>query len=175
MSKIKSLNQIRLPRVSDASDFLAHQSEEVNNNRLNQNFRNLFSAVVALEDFEEGIDKRINNAIPQMAARVVELGTDGIWSWRKWSDGLIEAWVTSVTAALSCTTASGSMFVASHTISLPTGLFSSVSSVSATPICSTNYIASCVKSITASTMSLAVMCSVSASVNVTFGISVIGK
>ena len=175
MSTTKGLNEIKLPRVSRADDMFARQSEEVNNNRLNQNFRVILTAIINLEDIAEGIDDRIAAAIPAMANRVTEVGTDGIWTWRKWSDGRIEAWLTSISASLNCTTASGSMYVAEHTISLPTSLFASIDSVSATPINSTNYIAASVKSISASSLVLRVMCTVSATVGVQFGVTIIGK
>jgi len=175
MSTLKSLNEIQLPRTSDASDLFARQKEEVNNNRLGQNFRNIFAAVVALQDVAEGLDTRIAAAIPAMAARVTEVDTDGVWNWRKWSDGLIEAWLTSVSATLNCTTASGAMYVAEHTITLPTGLYATIESVSVTPINSTNYIACSVKSISATTLVIRVMCTANASVNVQFGVTVIGK
>lgn len=175
MSTLKSLNEIKLPRISAASDLFARQSEEVNNNRLNQNFRNLFAAVVSLQNTAEGLDARIAAAIPATAARVTKVSTDGVWNWREWSDGLIEAWLTSVSASLNCTAASGAMYVAEHTISLPASLFTSIESVSATPINSTDYIAAAVKSISASSLVLRVMCTVSASVGVQFGVTVIGK
>lgn len=175
MSTMKQINEIKLPRVSKPSDIFAMQSEASNNNRLNENFRVLFSAVIALQDVIEKLDARIAAAIPAMAARVTEVGSDGIWNWRKWSNGLIEAWLLSASAVLNLTTASGAMFVAEYTIALPTGLYATIESVSASPINSANYIACSVKSISSTTLVLRAMCTVNTSANVQFGVTVIGK
>ena len=59
-----------------------------------------------------------------IADYVVEQGTSGIWTYRKWQSGVAECWVhTSLSTAI--TTKVGSMYVQSQftTVNFPTGLF----------------------------------------------------
>lgn len=55
---------------------------------------------------------------------VVEQGTSGIWTYRKWSDGIAECWGLQAFSNLAMTTQEGSGYYAPlQTISLPNGLF----------------------------------------------------
>lgn len=172
---MRALNEISLSRTTKPEDLFGRQAEATNNNRLNQNFRMLQAAVNALELVIEDIDALITSKLPVQAALVSDLDSDGVWSWRVWDDGLIEARVITVAASINCNTASGSTYVAEVTIALPTDLFTTIENVLVTPICSGNYIAASVKSITASTLVLRIICTVSASISAQFGILVIGK
>lgn len=67
----------------------------------------------------------------QATAVVVQSGTEGIWTWRKWSDGVAECWanVTGPWSATFTQQATGSYSNSdwrSRTVSLPAGLFSAV-------------------------------------------------
>lgn len=54
---------------------------------------------------------------------IVDVGTDGIWTYRKWASGIAECWGNGQ-YAVDCTTAAGSLYCGSTTITLPSGLFS---------------------------------------------------
>lgn len=68
--------------------------------------------------------------IPSRAASVVEVGTSGIWTYRKWSDGTAECWgkSTKPTVALDI----------NYTISYPTGLFVEAPNLSVCGGCNAN-------------------------------------
>lgn len=58
-------------------------------------------------------------------AYITEEGTEGIWSWRKWSDGVAECWGT-MTQNITSWNAWGSLYegiASSHTATYPNGLF----------------------------------------------------
>ena len=57
---------------------------------------------------------------------VIESGTDGIWTYRKWSDGTAECWGRSAPVTYTHTTASGYGYYTSANFDLPTGLFQTV-------------------------------------------------
>ena len=59
----------------------------------------------------------------QATAVVVQSGTEGIWSWRKWSDGTAECWGIH-TATLTRYTTVSTLSGYYTTVTLPTGLFS---------------------------------------------------
>ena len=67
---------------------------------------------------------------------VVDVGTDGIWTYRKWASGIAECWGNGQ-YAVDCTSAAGSLYYGSATISLPSGLFSS-STYSVVATCGTS-------------------------------------
>lgn len=55
--------------------------------------------------------------------RIIETGTEDLWTYRKWSDGTAECWGRK-TGSANITTSWGSMYFASaFTVNLPTGLF----------------------------------------------------
>lgn len=63
---------------------------------------------------------------------VIDIGTDGIWTYRKWASGIAECWGNGQ-YSVNCTTAAGSLYYGSATVTLPSGLFNaSTYSVSAT-------------------------------------------
>lgn len=54
---------------------------------------------------------------------VVETGTNGIWTYRKWSDGTAEAFCKTL-VSVNCNMSYGGIYYASYlTINFPTGLF----------------------------------------------------
>ena len=68
-----------------------------------------------------------------IADYIVEQGTSGIWTYRKWNSGLAECWSTQSWASKAITTTYGhGYYAAADTISLPSGLFTTVSNVQAT-------------------------------------------
>lgn len=73
------------------------------------------------------------------ADRVVDCGTSGIWTWRKWESGAAECWGT-YTASIAVATASGSYSsYRSGSIGVPAwpaGLFCATPTVTATSLSS---------------------------------------
>jgi hypothetical protein len=57
---------------------------------------------------------------------IIESGTDGIWTYRKWSDGTAECWGKTDAKTYSFTAQSGTGYYTSEQQNLPTGLFTSV-------------------------------------------------
>ena len=77
----------------------------------------------------------IINKIQQIAEKlgliadyVVEQGTSGIWTYRKWNSGIAECW-GHCTGSYSITTQTGSLFYCSDTVALPSGLFSELTAI----------------------------------------------
>jgi len=61
---------------------------------------------------------------------VIESGTNGIWTYRKWSDGTAELWGTTQAATYNITNQYGGTYYTSASISVLTGIFQSIDSVS---------------------------------------------
>ena len=60
---------------------------------------------------------------------IVEQGTSGIWTYRKWASGIAECWGHTPNDSRSITSSYGNQYYADLNASLPSGLFTSVSSV----------------------------------------------
>ena len=66
---------------------------------------------------------------------LVEQGTDGIWTYRKWSDGTAECWGIYVNESVSIKTAWGSLYESNgYTVALPEGLFLEAPQLSVTSV-----------------------------------------
>ena len=64
--------------------------------------------------------------IDDAADYVVEHGTSGIWTYRKWNSGIAECWGRTAAATYSHTSSSGSSYYTTSNVSLPSGLFTTV-------------------------------------------------
>lgn len=70
----------------------------------------------------------------QNTVRVVETGTDGIWQYRKWSDGTYDAWGKLSATGLELTQQSGGTYYSATSVPLPNPSFSTgIASVELTP------------------------------------------
>lgn len=79
-----------------------------------------------VEDFVDGLNISGINAVDY----VVEQGTDGTWTYRKWSSGIAECWTVFTYSSLAMTTAEGSGYYAPlKTESFPTDLFTATPAV----------------------------------------------
>lgn len=58
--------------------------------------------------------------------KVIEEGTSGIWTYRKWSSGIAECWGLTAVKTYTHTTASGYGYYTSDNFAMPSGLFTSV-------------------------------------------------
>lgn len=66
---------------------------------------------------------------------IVEQGTSGIWTYRKWNNGVLECWGITTSASKAVTTKYGNgWYGAQDTIQFPTGLFNSIKIAQATLI-----------------------------------------
>ena len=80
-------------------------------------------AVIAKTDLEKLL-ARYNSE----ADWIVEQKTEGIWTWRKWNSGLAECWGRRGSASYAMTSTSGTGYYTSGSVSLPSGLFTSITS-----------------------------------------------
>ena len=72
---------------------------------------------------------RILNWMGLIDDYIVEQGTSGIWTYRKWNSGVAECWGYTASASIACTTQlSGSSvyYSALQTIPFPSGLFNEI-------------------------------------------------
>ena len=122
-----------------------------------------------------GIPDAVLEQVSNPSRYVKSDSTDGIWNWNVWSDDAIDAFCKTVSTVANCTTASGSLYKAEITVNLPTGIFTTVSSVLVTPICSANVVLATVKSVSASQIVVVVLTTASASVNVELCLQVFGE
>lgn len=69
----------------------------------------------------------LNEVLPSVAVDyIVEQGTSGIWTYRKWNSGIAECWYSAIIHP-SMTTAYGSAYIANlGTYAFPSGLFTQV-------------------------------------------------
>lgn len=75
---------------------------------------------------------RVKQAVADIEAKpsVVESGTSGIWTYRKWSNGLAECWGRSSLGTKAITTRYGNGYYASaNTINFPSNFFNNVPTV----------------------------------------------
>lgn len=66
----------------------------------------------------------------KMVDFIVEQNTSGIWTYRKWNSGIAELWGTTATANYNITTQYGGIYYTTVPISVLTGIFTSINSVS---------------------------------------------
>ena len=68
----------------------------------------------------------VDHVKDQLADYIVDQGTDGIWTYRKWNSGIAECWGRGAVTTYSCTTQSGNLWYTSTNFAFPSGLFTSV-------------------------------------------------
>ena len=77
------------------------------------------------------IENFISSLTPQnVADYVVEQSTSGNFTYRKWKSGLAELWGTTTSANYNMTTSYGGTYYGTATVTIPTGIFTSVTAVS---------------------------------------------
>lgn len=75
------------------------------------------------------------------SVRVTETGTSGIWTYRKWSDGTVEAW-GSKTETLSFSSWGSLYYIRMAGDNYPSGLFTSVDLVEGQFVCAPDVVSS---------------------------------
>lgn len=76
-----------------------------------------------------GIEQPSTGSASDTADYIVEQGTSGIWTYRKWNSGIAECWGYTASASIACTSPlSGSSvyYSAEQTIAFPSGLFNDI-------------------------------------------------
>lgn len=90
----------------------------------------MVSKTVTRNDLKAVLDEVLPNASVDY---IVEQGTSGIWTYRKWESGIVECRGTAELASKAVTSVFGSGYYASmDTIALPTGLFTAIDCVHTT-------------------------------------------
>lgn len=111
-------------------------------------------------------------------ASIVESGTSGTWTYRKWSDGTAECWGKKSSSSVNITGANGYLYDAVvGTESFPSGLFISAPTVSAithNPL-GGRFLSLMVSTVTASDVVFKVVSSISGAIAFDFDIHAIGK
>ena len=70
--------------------------------------------------------EKINETVSNITDFIIEQGTSGIWTYRKWYSGIAECWGRSSISGISTTSARGTYYYNSEvTVNYPSGLFSS--------------------------------------------------
>lgn len=170
---MKALNNIRLPQTAARSS-PSGQSERMNQQRLNENFQMISEALYEVETRMAGLPKEILAQMLVPKSHVTSVGSAGAWTWRKWSDGTVEAWVKTPSAVTACDTADGALFYGELSVSLPSDLFTEVLSVGATPISAVGVL-STVTGLSESAMTVRLYTTVATSAAVELGLYLYGK
>jgi hypothetical protein len=84
--------------------------------------------VSALSDVVETFE----TIVGAKADYIVEQGTDGIWTYRKWNSGIAECWGRTAESSLALSTAYNGAYYGTLTVQLPSELFISAPLVTAT-------------------------------------------
>ena len=170
---MKALNNIQLPRTASLSS-PSGQSERMNQQRLNENFQMISEAFYENEARMAALPKEILAQMLVPKAYVASAGSDGVWTWRKWNDGTIDAWEKTFAAQKTCDTADGSLFYGEMAVSLPDGLFSEILSVGATPISAAGVLAT-ITGLSASEMTVRLYTTSATNATVELGLYLYGK
>lgn len=99
---------------------------------------------------------------------IVEQGTSGIWTYRKWSDGTAECWGLTSYTSHAMTQQSGNGYYSQETYNLPSGLFTSINNATGSKTGSGGLVT--ISFYTATTGYLGYYCICTSSLTVTFGI-----
>lgn len=106
---------------------------------------------------------------------VVEKGTSGDWTYRKWSDGTVEAWLKYTEPTAQAFTASGNFYYRGISgLYFPSGLFTTTPTVQATM--QMGNVGSCeIQSINSTACSITVLSAVSTARAVTVNLYAVGR
>lgn len=80
-----------------------------------------------ISDYDTQVQKYLNEKIDNdaLADYVVDQGTSGIWTWRKWNSGIAECWGQANVTQTSSST-EGSLYYVLKYVNFPTNLFTSI-------------------------------------------------
>lgn len=173
---MKALYEVRFPRLSTVSRSNDERMyDESNQRRLNDNFRQIARAIGEHDDSIAAIPGLISAAIVTPDDYIEDAHELGSWTCRKWKNGRAECFGKTESRALSVTTASGGLYYAETTITLPTDFFTSVSAAFITSICGSPFAVASIKALSVSAINAYVANSTSALINVVLSVMVTGR
>jgi len=174
---MKALDTIRYPKLSRLErDMHERQFDDINQFRLNNNFKKIEDAIDEVEESIVRTTEEIKGEIPVMDDSVAEIGTDGLtYKYVKWDSGFCELWMTSLTTTKSVSTALGSLYSAEQTLNLPADLFTSVETCVATIESATHGYWSQVTDVSTTDIDVLVIGAESATVDLVFHAYVTGE
>ena len=132
MSKITYTNKVDLYEDTSIADINKVKASDMNEiktvvNNNDDTTTNNTNAIGTLTDLTTTNKDNLVNAINELSVDyIVEQGTSGIWSYRKWNSGLAECWTTSTlntTGTFWANIVGGHGFYVNY--NFPSGLFSS--------------------------------------------------
>lgn len=108
---------------TNMTEAVENTNAELGNRELLSNKVNSFSEYVSEDDAK--VQYPSIQCLKDIV-HIVESGTDGIWNYRKWSDGTAECWGRSSISGISTISARGTYYYNSEvTVNYPSGFFSS--------------------------------------------------
>ena len=78
--------------------------------------------------------------VDTIADYIVEQGTSGIWTYRKWNSGIAECWASDITSSDSGSAEGSVYWSRSNTYNFPSGLFISAPTVNISVGCGSSYL-----------------------------------
>ena len=127
-------------------------------------------------------DFNINGALKiknnEVADYIVEQGTSGIWTYRKWNSGIAECWGRVGSESYGMTSTSGYGYYTSSSVNLPSNLFKTVTWATSDRCGGTTgngLISTDIRSISTTTVSYFIWCTISTTMDVDVSISVKGR
>ena len=173
---MKALNEIRFPRLSTVERSNDERMyDESNQRRLNDNFRQIARAISEHDDSLVAVPALITAAVVTPEDYVKDVYELGSWTCRKWKSGRVECFGKTASLALSVTAASGGLYYAETAITIPAGLFTSVSAAFITSIYGSPLAFASIKALSVSTVNAYVVNSTSALINVVLSVMVAGR
>jgi len=130
---MKALDTIRFPKLKNLErDMHERQSDDVNQFRLNNNFKKIEDAIAETEETIDKVATEIRGEIPAMYDYVEDFVWNPTYKYRAWNSGFSEMWIRSLKLTKAITTAVGSLYKATASIELPSGVFTSVATCTCT-------------------------------------------
>jgi hypothetical protein len=172
---VKALYEIRYPQLSQLDRTLDERRFDASNQeRLNDNFRKISEELYQHGLSIDEVPDLIAAAIPNHADYLTDVSDVGIWTCRKWNSGRAECFGKTASLALTTSNASGNLFYAETTVTLPTDFFTSVLAVEVCPIGALLALAS-VKTVSTSQIVAYVANTANALINVVLSLYVAGR
>lgn len=169
---MKALSNVSLPRIAQSQDFHRSQAERANESRLNQNFHLLQGSIAQLEIDRDALGKRVEKLEnPAFQPGIDSVSDSTNWRVVKLNTGDVMCYERTPHITLSATTASGSLYTASSSVTFPI-TFSTVHNVQITAF---GDCIAVVMALSNSGVSYKIYSPVSASVTFDLFISVFGK
>lgn len=110
-----------------------------------------------------------------LADYVVEQGTSGIWTYRKWNSGVAEAWGNTLDSFSMTNALPNSLYYGKKTFTISSLPFISISSINVTGNCAAYYVTTKIETYSTTSIELTAMSTASRTDNIRHNINIIGK